>query len=296
MARASLALLLAAFAIHIASAEDLRRHARLRLQKTGAEEPPRLDSIVLERGIEEIAIAKNAKDQAEHSAKDAQSYRENLLAISATPRAEEAYAKVEPMVPETKAQLLEIRKLAALAAMHAQHAQEVLFGSRHIAADAAEKAYEATQGWIKSDAAASAVASSKVDNRGDRLAAAVAAAAEPYHLALLRNQKFCEETYSKAKSAQASSVKLITEAKKIALKGQELVAVNEGVDGRQAWGTAAGMMNTAEKMRQWGDKLYAQANTACGSSGGYEMLEQQAAANTAATTIMNAPMKLPPAL
>lgn len=298
MARALLALLLSVLASHIHGEEEGRRHARLRVRKTGVvDEPPRLDAIVIHRAVEEMTIAKNAKFAADGSAKDAQSYRENLLAISAAPPAEEAYDKIKPMVPETRAQLLTIRKFAALAKMHADHAQKVLFGSRHIAADAAEKAAEATKGWIKSDAAASAEKSATVGlNRGDRLAAAVAASAEPYHLALLRNQKFCEETYAKAKSANSASVRLQTAAKKIGLKAQELIAVGEGLEAQQTWGGAAGMMNEAELLRQWGEKLYGQANTACGSSGGYEMLEQQAAANTGATFIMNAPMKLPPAL
>jgi len=125
------------------------------------------------------------------------------------------------------------------------------------------------------------------------LAAAVVAAAEPYHLALLRNQKFCQETNAKAKSAHASAVKLMTDAKKLALKAQEMQASGMAPDAQQTFGMAAGMMNEAELLRQWGLKLYGQANTACGALGGYEMLEQQAAANAAATTILNAPMKLP---
>jgi len=291
MMRAFTALVLAAIIAFSQGEESHRRQKRF----LGDDKPVTLDSAVIKRGIEEIAIAKSANKQAQQSAKDAKASQMNILAVQASDQAEAGWAKVEPLLPQAREQFLTVRKYEALAAMHAKHAREVLFGSRHIATDAAEKAKEATKGWIMQDAEKSAEASSTVDNRADRLAAAVAASAEPYHLALLRNQKFCQETYAKAKSAQSSAVKLITDAKKIAVKANEMQALGTmGLETRQTWGTAAGMMNTAELMRQWGDKFYAQANKACGSSGGYEMLEQQAAANTAATMIMNAPMKLPP--
>jgi hypothetical protein len=253
-----------------------------------------LDKVVMRRGIEELAIAKNANNQAAFSAKDAKTGQENLIAMQAIGRTEDSYLKVKPLVAEARAQMLTVRKFEAEAKLHAKHAREVLFGSRFIPEAAAEKAIEATSGWIKHEATASAQASSTVDNRQDKLVAAVASAAEPYHLALLRNQKFCEETYAKAKSAQGSASKLLSDAKKVALKAQELQAVGQGVEARQTWGMAAGMSNEAELLRQWGQKLYGQASTACGTSGGYELLEQQAAANAAASLIMNAPPKLPP--
>jgi len=253
-----------------------------------------LDKVVMRRGSEELAIAKNANKQAATAAKDAKAGRENLLAMQAIGLVEDNYAKIEPLVTEAREQLLTVRKFEAEAEQHAKHAKEVLFESRYVPEAAAEKAIEATSGWIKQEATASAEASAKGDNRQERLIAAVAASAEPYHLALLRNQKFCEETYAKAKSAQGSASKLLSDAKKVALKAQELQAVGQGVEARQTWGMASGMSSQAELLRQWGLKLYDQANTACGSSGGYELLEQQAAANVAATMIMNAPPKLPP--
>lgn len=73
-----------------------------------------------------------------------------------------------------------------------------------------------------------------------------------------------------------------------------MIAAGLGVDGQQTYAGAVGMINEAESLRQWGNKLYGEANTACGTAGGYEALEQQAAANAAATTIINAPMALPP--
>lgn len=301
MVRAFLALLFAALGpcplSHAHTFLTARRHdedAGAQQEGSTTQKPVPLDSAAMRRGVEEVAIAKIASKQALVSAKDAWTVRQNLIADQAVADAKATYLKVRPMLPSVKAQLLTVRKYTAEAWLHMQHARKVQDASKHIADDAAAKAIEITKGWIEADAHKSAESASKVDNRADRLAAAVAGAAEPYHLALLRNQKFCAETYAKAKSAQQNSVKLITDAKKIALKAQEMQAAGIYIEARQTWGTASGMINSAEELRQWGNKLYGQANTACGEAGKYELLEQQAAASTAATMIMNAPMKLPP--
>merc|ERR1719326_149050 len=154
-------------------------------------------------GIDELAISQTARQQASASFKESKAEQQDLVAREAVGKTEEQWTKLKPMVSEAREQLLTIRKLETEAKMHAKHASQVLFGSRAIPEIAVEKAIEATKGWIKSDASKTAETSSKADNRLDRLAGAVAAAAEPYHLALLRNQKFCEETYAKAKSAQS---------------------------------------------------------------------------------------------
>lgn len=287
MASVLLALLLAAVTHHAESKVSLLRGAR--------GDPLSLPNAVMRRGIDELAISKEAAKTAADSAVDAKTVQQNLLAIQSIGTTQANYDKLSPMVPQARASLLKVRKFEAIAELHAKHAREVLFESRYVPEAAAKKAVEAVKGWINADAVKTAEFSSKADNRLDRLAAAVAAAAEPYHLALLRNQKFCVETYAKAKSAQSSAAKLLADAKSVANKAQELQAGGLGIEARQTWGAAAGMSNEAELLRRWGNKLYGQANTACGTSGGYELLEQQAAMNTAMTSIMNAPAKLPPA-
>lgn len=252
-----------------------------------------MDNAVLRQGIENLAIATDAKDAAAAGAKDTSIEQQKFLSLQAVANTVPMYEKLKPLVPEAKAALIKVRNALAVAGAHAKHAREVLAYSSHIPIEAAQKAVEATKGWIKSEAAKSAEASALIDNRQDRLAGIVAAAAEPYHLALLRNQKFCEETYSKAKSAHTSAVQLLDDAKKVALQAQAMQTAGMGVDAQQTWGMASGMSNEANALRVWANKLYAQASTACGTAPGYQMLEQQAAANAAATTIMNAPAKLP---
>jgi len=258
--------------------------------------PVSLTNAVKMRAINELAIAQHAMIQAKESSVFALASQKEFLAQQTVGAATETYEKVAGLVPEAQAQATEVRKWTFLAAQHRDHARRVEDSYRGIPNEASAEATKATLGWIEADAHRTAEKSAAVDNRADRLAGAVAAAAEPYHLALLRNQKFCEETYSKAKTAFSSSQKLLGDAKKLALKAQELQATGMGLDALQSKGIANGMALQAEELRQWANKLYGQANTACSSAGGYGALEAQAAANAAATLVMNAPMKLPKAL
>lgn len=254
---------------------------------------PPVDSAVVMRGIDELALSQNAMLHAGESQRYAKASQEEFLAEQALDGTHPPWESVRGMVPEANAQVLKVRKYAMLAKQHRDHTQLVDTEWRQIPAEASEEAKKAVLGWIHADAVKTAEHSATVDNRADRLAAAVAAAAEPYHLELLRNQKFCEETYSKAKTAQHSSTQLITKAKALAVQAQPLQASNLGLQARAMFATASGMMTEAENLRAWGVKLYNQANTACASTAGWTGAEQMAAANAAATTIINAPMKLP---
>lgn len=248
---------------------------------------------IMWRGIDELAISKHALNLAQDSSEGAKSNQEELLAKQAMGPAVEAYAKVEPLVPEARAEALKVRKFAFLAAAHRQHAEEVVSSLSLIKEEATEAARTALLGWIKADAKETAEKSATVDNRGARLQNAVAAAAEPYHIAVLRSQKYCEETYSKAKTAFSSMQKLITDAKALALQAGDMQR-SYVPEAQPTQAVASGMMLQAEELRQWAYKLYDVANKACGSVASYQFSEQQAAANAAMTTIINKPMKLPP--
>lgn len=254
---------------------------------------PFLNNAVIMRGIDDLAISQSAMLQASESSKSARATQEELVAQQAQESTEEAYEKLRPLVPKVRSQLLLVKKYNLLTRQHRDHVHLVEEHWRHLQDVASDEARKAVIGWIQNDAHETAAHGATVDNRGDRLASAVAAAVEPYHLALLRNQKFCAETYSKAKTATSSSQKLQGDAKNLALKAQELQASGRGIEAQESQGIAVGMMSQAEELRQWGSKLYSQANTACSSSAGYVMAEQQAATNAAMTTVINAPMKLP---
>jgi ribosomal protein L17 len=253
---------------------------------------PTLGQAAMRRGIDELEMSKSAMLYSEGSRASARATQEELSAQTALEGAEIPYEEIKPLLPQVKAEVLEVRKYAFLASQHQAHAKQVGSGFSKIAEVAAEKAKEAIVGWMKADADETAEQSIVVDNKADKLAAAVAAAAEPYHLALLRNQKFCEQTYAKAKTANEAMGKLIRDAKKLALNAQQQQAAGQ-MESLEYMIVARGMMVQAEDLRKWANTLYSQANTACSTAGGYTMAETQAAANAAMTTAINTPMQLP---
>jgi ribosomal protein L17 len=253
---------------------------------------PTLGQAAMRRGIDELEMSKSAMLYSEGSRASARATQEELSAQTALEGAEIPYEEIKPLLPQVKAEVLEVRKYAFLASQHQAHAKQVGSSFSKIAEVAAEKAKEAIVGWMKADADETAEQSIVVDNKADKLAAAVAAAAEPYHLALLRNQKFCEQTYAKAKTANEAMGKLIRDAKKLALNAQQQQAAGQ-MESLEYMIVARGMMVQAEDLRKWANTLYSQANTACSTAGGYTMAETQAAANAAMTTAINTPMQLP---
>jgi len=255
---------------------------------------PTLGQAAMRRGIDELEMSKSAMLYSEGSRASARATQEELSAQTALEGAEIPYEEIKPLLPQVKAEVLEVRKYAFLASQHRAHAEQVGSSFSKIAEVAAEKAKEAIVGWIKADADETAEQSIVVDNnnKADKLAAAVAAAAEPYHLALLRNQKFCEQTYAKAKTANEAMAKLIRDAKKLALNAQQQQAAGQ-MESLEYMIVARGMMVQAEDLRKWANTLYSQANTACSTAGGYTMSMAQAATNAAMTTAINTPMQLP---
>lgn len=255
---------------------------------------PTLGQTAMRRGIDELEMSKSAMLYSEGSRASARATQEELSAQTALEGAEIPYEEIKPLLPQVKAEVLEVRKYAFLASQHRAHAEQVGSSFSKIAEVAAEKAKEAIVGWIKADADETAEQSIVVDNnnKADKLAAAVAAAAEPYHLALLRNQKFCEQTYAKAKTANEAMGKLIRDAKKLALNAQQQQAAGQ-MESLEYMIVARGMMVQAEDLRKWANTLYSQANTACSTAGGYTMSMAQAATNAAMTTAINTPMQLP---
>lgn len=257
-----------------------------------------MNSTIVRLSMNELKIAENANIQAKGTAKAAQAQRDSYAAHVTVKKALKNYDKVSALVPEARAEALKARMYASEARQHADHTIKVEDESRHIPEMAAQQAKLAVEGWIASDAKASAEAAAlspkeAAKSRADKIAAKVAAAAEPYHLALLRNQKFAAETLNKAKTAQQSSQELQTKAKQMALTAQTMQTAGLGVDAQSMMTTAHGLMDQAETLRQWGDKLYKQANSAESSTGIYTAEAQQAATNAAMTAIINKPMTLP---
>merc|ERR1719313_1127482 len=77
-----------------------------------------LDKVAIRQSMEELHIAQTAAIQAGNSAKDAKASQQHLAAEQAIVNAHENWLKLEPLTPEARAQLLEVRKQETLAEMH----------------------------------------------------------------------------------------------------------------------------------------------------------------------------------
>lgn len=267
-------------------------------QLRGRQAPVRLDDVVMKRSLEELNIAKQASTQAAVSAQAVKVQQQNLISHMTAKETAQNYNKVKTVVPSARAAALETRMYAMKAEQYADHTLRVEEESRHIPEVAAQQSKEAVEGWMRSEAVQAAEASAVTPQKAaqqktDRLAQKVAAAAEPYHLALIRNQKFTAETYAKAKSAQKSSQELQMKAKNMALTAQQLQASGLGTDAAAMIKEAHSIQLEAENLRQWATKLYSQADAAHSTAGGFAQAEQQAATNAAMTMVIDAPRTLP---
>lgn len=258
-----------------------------------------LNSTVMQRAQEQLELSAAASTEAQETSKSLLSNQQQLVAAMAVDDAEKAILPSKPAVPEAEAALTTTRKFAALARQHAVHALEVAAGARHIAQNAAEKAAKAIEEQIRADAYKAAEASAvppkeAAEVKAKKIAASVAAAAEPYHLAVLRTQKETQQLYEKAKSATNSAQLLRDKAHTQATSAAAMQAKGDTLRAQQLMLVAHSTLGAAENLRQWGLKLYDQANQMNGAIGFYVGSESMAAANAAATTIVNPSMEMPP--
>lgn len=257
-----------------------------------------LDAAVLRTATDNLAIAQNANMQARQSMEATMVHQQALLAAMSANAAEKEYETVKGLAPAARAKAVEARMWAAKALYYAEHATEAAAATKMLPQWAAKKADEAVLGWIREDAkkAAEAAAVTPVEaqaHRHKQAVEAVAAAAEPYHLAVLRTQKFVQETYEKAKSSMSLAQQLRDKAFATATDAQALQAEGEGFRAMQLMGTAHQTIRQAENARQWALKFYGQANEAQKGIGAYQMGEVSAAETAAQSTQVNPPARLP---
>lgn len=252
-----------------------------------------INQTLLERAEANLVVANTAKSESEANAKDTLTTQQELVANMAQEAAEDEYDKASKAVPQANAAAKEVAVYTLEAFRHAKHAQKVAAEARDIAANAANAAAEAIRVQIQQEAYAKAEAANKTAvedfaaNKKKKIANAVAAAAEPYHIALLRAQKATQETYTKAKGCLDSAQKLAAKADEMATVASTLQANGVLVQARQMMTIAHGTMASAIKLKTWSAKLYNQANELNKSLGYYQMAMSQAAANAAAVTLVN---------
>lgn len=247
--------------------------------------PVRLGTRVIQRANEQLAIATSAEKQSESSAKTLLVTQQALLARMAVTAADDAFDEGTGSVPATKAAYTEARAYALRAMHHAMHAQEMLAEAKHIPELAAQTAADVIRFKIKKDAyeAAERAKPETSTSRGQRVAKSVAAAVEPYHLALLRAQKNTEETYEKAKSAMATAQRLVDQSHEEADIAQKMQSSGLAMQAQATMLQAHQDMQSAVNMKRWAEKLYNQANELNSNIGRYQLSESQAAVTAAGT-------------
>merc|ERR1719181_2662301 len=151
---------------------------------------------------------------------------------------------------------------------------------------------------IKADAAAEAkkAADKSKDwaaKKADRQAANAAAAMEPFHLMMLREQKISAIDHTNAMKAMDAAKDLAGKGQKMAADAQALQNSGLIYQANQLMQEAHGAMNGAQSLQENAKKLYASASAAGGRAGYYVWAAQQAAAAAVAGTLFNKPPAYP---
>merc|ERR1719311_729907 len=187
-----------------------------------------------------------------------------------------------------------------------EDAQSVPPEMRKIAPVAAKAAATTIMAQLKAEAIAEAEKRGADDAANwaatkDKMAVgAVAGAATPYHLALMRAQKAATQFKIRADSTIESAKKLVQAAQQAAATSQVLQGAGKFVEAREYMMNAHAMMNDAVKMQGWAAKFQATAGKVGGSitNGVNGFAEQMgaSAANTNAIWSTDPPMALPGSL
>jgi len=266
--------------------------------RAGTVPPIELSAAVLHRAQDNLAVAKTSDVYSSAAVWEARTTQQEILAKAAEASGEEAFNVARAAVPNSRVARDEARIFEAKAEASVVKVHDVQDAMKQVAGEAAVAAKDKIMEQVTQEAHASAEAANEKaqdwkKKRAERVAANVAAAIEPYHLAMLRAQKAVEVTHTKAISAAESSLKLASEAQVLASKANALQGAGLAVQAQQMMQMAHGTMQGAVNLKGWSEKMYNLANKINGGIGSYQLSEGMAAANAAATTLYNPPMDLP---
>lgn len=249
-----------------------------------------LSAAVLRRAGEQLNIAREAEVESEQNAKALAASQQELVAEMALDKAAEAFSLGGEAVPTAHDAYTEARKFALQAQQHADHIKTLVKEARKIPDEAAAAAAKGIEEKVRKEAykAAEDVAAKAgkeaAKNRPHEVAARVAAAAEPYHLALLRVQKEAALDDQKAQKAAQTSINLAAEAQSLASGAQKLQAQGMGLQAQQLMGIAHSTMAQAVNMKAAAESLHAMGNKLLSSLGGYQF-QLASAASAAANAV-----------
>jgi len=259
---------------------------------------PRLDQVVLRRTEENLELAATAKSESKNNLEEVLAMQQTMKARKSLDDALDAYDVARESVPLTKAAETGTRVFQRDSENHAKAAVEVAKKAQTITIDAAKKAAAEIMAMIEEEAHKAAEEAHEASKdwkkkRAERVAQNVAAAMQPYHLAYLRAQKGAATMHAKAVAATDSAQKLADKAEAMAAQAQGMQSAGMTMQAQQLMMMAHGAMNAASNLRGAALKLYDMANKINRSVGAWQVSESEAAANAAATTLFNPPMKFP---
>jgi len=243
--------------------------------------------------VAEAAATETSSDQVE-----AETMQQLVIAQGAESAASGSYDTSRTYVPDAKKAVTEAAIAARKAAEQAVRAKDAEAAMKKVAGDAAEAAGAMVLDMIKKEAAdeAKKAADESKDwasKKKNAQAANAAAAMEPFHLMMLREQKISAIDYENAKKAMAAAKDLDGKGQKLAADAQALQAAGLIYQANQLMQEAHGTMSGAQSLQENAKKLYASASAAGGRAGYYVWAAQQAAAAAVAGTLFNKPPAFP---
>eukprot|EP00933_Yihiella_yeosuensis_P052554 TRINITY_DN50659_c0_g1_i1.p1 TRINITY_DN50659_c0_g1~~TRINITY_DN50659_c0_g1_i1.p1 ORF type:complete len:334 (-),score=116.74 TRINITY_DN50659_c0_g1_i1:77-1078(-) len=264
-------------------------------------EMPWIGKHMVKGAKQQVTVAEMASESAKKSAEEVTVEHQGIATAYALESAEDASEKIAEAKAEER-----IKKAAQatfdymLQARHsAEHAEKLLKDTALIPTKSAEWAAGYIEEQVRKEAYASAEkndatpAESK-EARARRAAETVAAAAEPYHLAVLRAQKSIEENLQKSQRAADSVNKLAGDAMLMAKKANDFQALGEGTLAQQEMLRAHDTMRKSVDMKYWVTKFYGDANKWNNEIGTFQAQQQQAVASASGNFLEKHKPALPP--
>jgi len=252
----------------------------------------------MSRAEENLELATYATSESKNNKEEVLAMQGAMTARKALDDTLDAFDLARESVPLTKAAETATRAWRRNAETHAINAVAVAKKAETITIDAAKKAAAEIMVMITDEAHKAAKDAHEASKdwkkkRAERVAQNVAAAMAPYHLAYLRAQKGAALIHAKAVAATDSAQKLADKAEAMAAQAQGLQTAGMTMQAQQLMMMAHGAMNAASNLRGAAMNLYALSNKINSSVGAWQVSESEAAANAAATTKFNPPMKFP---
>jgi len=260
---------------------------------------PWLGEHMLHTGEQQAIVAETAAKSSEASNSAIEVAHEKLAADMAVDAAEDAMKpilhvpdEVDNALKETKRYALEAREavehmLKTRAELEKIPDDAALFGAAVVEEEVRKMAYDAAEGNAAKPA-------ETPEERTKRAAQNVAAAAEPYHLAILRAQKNVQESLQKSQKAADLINRLAAEAQDLAAKASDSHAMGEtALLARQMLLQAHQKMQKSVDLKFWVGKFYSDANAWNNMIGNYQNYQRMAVEAATAAFAEKAKMALP---